>query len=62
MFSMMKRLLFGPHRTDFRYEDLGPGEISIFVIVIAMLILLSGVPSEWMDLSGTMLAQIRGGM
>ena len=62
MFGLMKRLLFGPHRTDLHYEDLGPNEIGGFVVVIVLLILLSGVPLEWMDAGGTMLAQIQGGM
>ena len=62
MFGLMKRLLFGPHRTDLHYEDLGPNEIGCFVVVIVLLILLSGVPLEWMDAGGTMLAQIQGVM
>ncbi len=62
MFGLMKRLLFGPHRTDLHYEDIGPKEIGGFVIVIVLLILLSGVPLEWMKAGGTMLAQIQGGM
>ena len=62
MFGLMKRLLFGPHRTDLHYEDLGPNEIGGFVVVIVLLILLSGVPLEWMDAGGTMLAQIQGVM
>jgi NADH-quinone oxidoreductase subunit L len=61
MFAMMKRLLFGPHRTDLYYEDLGAAEVGCFVVVIVLLILLSGVPSEWMNAGGTMLAQIQGG-
>ena len=32
------------------------------VVVIVLLILLSGVPLEWMDAGGTMLAQLQGGM
>ncbi len=62
MFGLMKRLLFGPHRTDLHYEDLGPKEIGGFVVVIVLLILLNGVPLEWIDAGGTMLAQIQGVM
>ncbi len=62
MFGLMKRLLFGPHRTDLYYEDIGPAEIGGFVVVIVLLILLSGVPSEWMEAGRTVLAQIQGGM
>jgi len=62
MFGLMKRLLFGPHRTDLRYEDLGPTEIGAFTVVIVLLIILSGVPLEWIETGGSMLAQIQGGM
>ena len=62
MFGLMKRLLFGPHRTDLRYEDLGPAEIGAFVVVIALLILLGVVPEEWMEAGITMLARIQGGV
>ncbi len=62
MFAMMKQLLFGPHRTDLHYKDLGSTEIGGFAVVIVLLILLSGVPLEWVQAGGTMLAQIQGGM
>ena len=62
MFGLMKRLLFGPHRTDLRYEDLGPAEIAAFVAVIALLILLGSVPEGWMEAGVTMLAQVQGGV
>jgi NADH:ubiquinone oxidoreductase subunit 4 (subunit M) len=62
MFGLLRRLLFGPHRKDLHYEDLRPGEIAGFAVVIAALILLSGVPSEWMTSGGSMIAQITGGM
>ena len=63
MFSMMKRLLFGPHRSDLQYEDLIPREIAYFAVIIVCLILLSGgVPLAWNEVGGTMLAQIQGGM
>ena len=62
MFGLMKRLLFGPHRTDLRYEDIGPAEIGAFAVVIALLILLGSVPQEWMEAGVTMLAQIQGGV
>jgi NADH-quinone oxidoreductase subunit M len=62
MFGLMRRLLFGPHRTDLRYEDLGPAEIGAFVVVIALLVLLGSVPQEWMEAGVTMLAHIQGGV
>ena len=62
MFGLMKRLLFGPHRTDLRYEDIGPAEIGAFVVVIALLILLGSVPEGWMEAGVTMLAQLQGGV
>jgi NADH:ubiquinone oxidoreductase subunit 5 (subunit L)/multisubunit Na+/H+ antiporter MnhA subunit len=62
MFGLMRRLLFGPHRTDLRYEDLGPAEIGAFVVVIALLILLGSVPEGWLEAGITMLAQIQGGV
>jgi NADH:ubiquinone oxidoreductase subunit 5 (subunit L)/multisubunit Na+/H+ antiporter MnhA subunit len=62
MFGLMRRLLFGPHRTDLRYEDLGPAEIGAFVVVIALLILLGSVPEGWMEAWVTMLAQVQGGV
>ena len=62
MFGLMRRLLFGPHRTDLRYEDLGPAEIGAFVVVIALLILLGAVPEGWMEAGVTMLAQVQGGV
>jgi NADH-quinone oxidoreductase subunit M len=62
MFGLMRRLLFGPHRTDLRYEDLGPAEIGAFVVVIALLILLGSVPEGWMEAGVTLLAQVQGGV
>ena len=62
MFGLMRRLLFGPHRKDLRYEDIGPAEIGAFVVVIALLILLGSVPEEWMEAGVTMLARIQGGV
>jgi len=62
MFGLMRQLLFGPHRTDLRYEDLGPAEIAVFAAVIAMLILLGAVPEAWMEAGVTLLAQVQGGV
>jgi NADH-quinone oxidoreductase subunit L len=62
MFGLMRRLLFGPHRTDLRYEDLSPAEIGAFVVVIALLILLGSVPEGWMEAGVTMIARIQGGV
>jgi NADH-quinone oxidoreductase subunit M len=40
LFRMMQRLLFGPHRTDLRYEDLRGGEFAGFALIILVLALL----------------------
>ena len=48
LFKMMQRLLFGPHRTDLRYDDLRPPEIAVFVAALLLLILLSVAPQGWL--------------
>jgi len=58
---LMRRLLFGPHRTDFRYDDLRPAELAAFVIIIAPLVFLGGVPHEWLEIGLSEVARIVGG-
>ena len=44
LFKLMQRLLFGPHREDIRYDDLKPGEIAAFSVVLLLLIVISVAP------------------
>src|SRR5262249_22906446 len=61
LFKLMQRLLFGPHRQDLRYEDLRPIEMGAFVLVIALLIISSGIPQGWLNASLTEVAWSAGG-
>jgi hypothetical protein len=45
----MQRILFGPHRTDIPYEDLGRGESVALWIVLLMLVALGLVPYGLFD-------------
>lgn len=47
--QLMQQLLFGPHRTDIRYEDLRTTEIAVFVIVIALLVVPGSIPQRWLE-------------
>jgi NADH:ubiquinone oxidoreductase subunit 4 (subunit M) len=38
MFTLMQRLLFGPQRTDLRYQDLKPAEVAAFAGLLLVLI------------------------
>jgi NADH-quinone oxidoreductase subunit M len=49
LFQFMRRLLFGPHRPDVFYKDLGAKEISAFVSVLALLVILGGVPQDLLE-------------
>jgi NADH-quinone oxidoreductase subunit L len=44
LFRMMQRLLFGSHRAGVVYEDLKAKEVTSFVIVLVMLLLLGAAP------------------
>ena len=46
LFKLMKRLLFGPHREDIRYDDLKPVEIAAIAGVLLLLIALSIAPQR----------------
>jgi NADH-quinone oxidoreductase subunit L len=54
LFKLMQRLLFGPHRSDLRYEDLRPAEIASLVMVLVILLAISVVPYGWLE-AGTMM-------
>jgi NADH-quinone oxidoreductase subunit L len=53
LFRLMQQLLFGPHRKDLRYEDLRPAEIVAFVLVIALLVVPSSIPQDWLSATTT---------
>jgi NADH-quinone oxidoreductase subunit M len=57
LFKLMQRLLFGPHRSDIRYEDLRPAEIAPLVMVLVILLVLGVVPYGWLE-TGTMWAAL----
>jgi NADH-quinone oxidoreductase subunit L len=44
LFRMMQRLLFGPHRSDLRYDDLRANEVAYFAALLALLIFLGATP------------------
>jgi NADH-quinone oxidoreductase subunit L len=49
LFRLMQRLLFGPHRTDLRYDDLKSGEMAAFGVVLVLLFLLTIAPHAWLN-------------
>ncbi len=59
--QFMQRLLFGPHRTDIRYEDLRPIETIAFIIVLALLILPGSMPQQWLASHPTEVTLKNGG-
>ena len=58
LFKLMKRLLFGPHREDIRYDDLKPVEIAVFAVVLVLLIALSIAPQKLFATSADGVARI----
>ena len=62
LFKLMQRLLFGPHRPDLRYEDLRPAEVTSFVVVLALLVVLGGVPQNWLEIAVSEETRMIGGM
>jgi NADH-quinone oxidoreductase subunit M len=50
LFRMMQRLLFGPHRTVIRYEDLRQGEIASLLILLLILLAVGFLPYGLFDL------------
>ena len=57
LFKLMQRLLFGPHRADFRYDDLRPAETVALAVVLLLLVLLSVVPHGWLGAGVTEMAR-----
>jgi hypothetical protein len=55
----MQRLLFGPERTDLRYQDLRPGESAQFVVLLLILALLGAIRPEWLGLDSFLKRQPR---
>jgi NADH-quinone oxidoreductase subunit L len=53
LFRMMQRVLFGPHRTDIAYEDLGWGEAAPLVLALAILLALGIFPHPLVQFAGT---------
>jgi NADH-quinone oxidoreductase subunit L len=49
LFKLMQRVLFGPHRTDLRYDDLRPAEIAAIAMILLLLVSLSVVPHGWLN-------------
>lgn len=62
LFRLMQRLLFGPARADFVYDDLSAGETTALVAVIGALVLFSAVPQDWGHSLITQLASALGGV
>jgi NADH-quinone oxidoreductase subunit M len=48
-FRMMQRLLFGPHRSDLRCEDLRTGEAAVIAALLILTAALSFIPRSWFD-------------
>jgi len=49
LFRMMQQLLFGPHRSDIRYEDLRTGKLAAFALLLGILAVLGTVPLERLE-------------
>jgi NADH-quinone oxidoreductase subunit M len=50
LYTLMQRLLFGPHRQDLPYEDLRPAEVAPLVIVLLLLLALGVAPHGLIEL------------
>ena len=61
-FNLMQRLLFGPVKSEFRYEDIRRGEIAGFALVIGLLIVLGGLPQDWLELAVNGAPRVIGGL
>jgi NADH:ubiquinone oxidoreductase subunit 4 (subunit M) len=49
LFRMMQRLLFGPHRSDIRYNDFQTSEVAVFALLLLILIALGAMPLDWVE-------------
>jgi NADH-quinone oxidoreductase subunit M len=49
LFRMMQRLLFGPHRSDIRYNDFQASEVAVFALLLLILIALGAMPLDWFE-------------
>ncbi len=56
LFKLMQRLLFGPHRSDLKYEDLRPIEFTAFIFLTALLLCTSGISPNWLNAAITEVA------
>ncbi len=48
-FKLMHRVLFGPHRSDLPYQDLGPAEVAPLVIALVLLLALGIAPHRLVE-------------
>ncbi|MDQ3774727.1 MAG: hypothetical protein M3461_10390 [Pseudomonadota bacterium] len=51
-FTLMQRVLFGPHRSDLLYDDLRPAELAPLVVVLVLLLALGLAPHGLVDFFG----------
>ena len=49
LFRMMQRLLFGPHRSEIKYEDLRTGELAGFALLLLLLMLAGTIQPDWLE-------------
>ena len=49
LFRMMQKLLFGTKHATIAYQDLRTGDIAFFVILLAILAMLSATPPVWLE-------------
>ena len=49
LFRMLQRLLFGPHRSDIRYNDFHTSEVAVFALLLLTLIALGAMPLDWFE-------------
>ncbi|HEY9713825.1 MAG TPA: proton-conducting transporter membrane subunit, partial [Chroococcales cyanobacterium] len=59
--QLMQRLLFGPHRSDIRYEDLRPAEIAVLMVFIVLLALPGSIPQRLLSTHPVAVTSNNGG-